>query len=91
MLQDEFQFYMRDAASKLLLVPNKGNKAAESAASCLIIPTATVSVSWTDGETPKAVCPAHLPGMSLSRELEQPAWRITWVDLPLFCWNGHVL
>ncbi|BDA45528.1 probable 2-hydroxyacyl-CoA lyase at C-terminar half [Coccomyxa sp. Obi] len=47
--EDEFQFYMRDAASKLLLVPVSGNKAAERAASSLNIPTATVSVSWTDG------------------------------------------
>ncbi|EIE20280.1 acetyl-CoA synthetase-like protein [Coccomyxa subellipsoidea C-169] len=46
---DEFKFYMQDAASKLLLVPVRGNKEAESAASSCNIPVASVSVSWTDG------------------------------------------
>ncbi len=49
-MQDEFKFYMQDAASKLLLVPVRGNKEAESAASSCNIPVASVSVSWTDGQ-----------------------------------------
>lgn len=60
--QDEFKFYMQDAASKLLLVPVRGNKAAESAASSLNIPIATVAVSWTDGAVPSIL---NLPEQAL--------------------------
>ena len=48
--QGEFKFYMQDAASKLLIVPARGNKASESAASSLTIPIAAISLGWTDGE-----------------------------------------
>ena len=68
---------MRDAASKLLLVPARGNRAAERAASSLNIPTATVSVSWTDGETTQAL---RLPLPHL--ELQQPVWKLAF-DLPV--------
>uniref|UniRef100_A0A0C9S2P7 TSA: Wollemia nobilis Ref_Wollemi_Transcript_18745_2346 transcribed RNA sequence n=1 Tax=Wollemia nobilis TaxID=56998 RepID=A0A0C9S2P7_9CONI len=37
---DEFEFYLQDSESKLLLVPSEGNAAAESAAVNLKIPTA---------------------------------------------------
>jgi hypothetical protein len=51
---------MQDAASKLLLVPVRGNKAAESAAASLNIPTATIAVSWTDGGVPSILnIPEH--------------------------------
>jgi hypothetical protein len=49
-MQDEFRFYMQDAASKLLLLPVKGNAQAEKAASGLNIPTASMSLSMTAGE-----------------------------------------
>ena len=41
-MQDEFGFYMEDAASKLLLIPTKGNKHAEAAASGRGIPIASM-------------------------------------------------
>ena len=47
--QDEVKFYVGDAASKLLLVPARGNREAEKAAAELNVPIATVSVSWTEG------------------------------------------
>jgi acyl-CoA synthetase (AMP-forming)/AMP-acid ligase II len=50
--EDENKFYMEDAASKLLLVPARGNEHAEAAASSLNIPIATVSLSWAYGTLP---------------------------------------
>ena len=47
--QDEVKFYMGDAASKLLLVPARGNRKAEKAAADLSVPAATISVSWSEG------------------------------------------
>ena len=49
MAQDEVKFYMGDAASKLLLVPARGNREAEKAAAELNVPAATLSVSWSEG------------------------------------------
>lgn len=49
-VQDEFKFYMKDASSKLLLVPVKGNREAEKAASSLNMPVASVALSQTGGE-----------------------------------------
>ena len=43
------KFYVGDAASKLLLVPVRGNAEAEKAASELGVPVGVVSVSWSDG------------------------------------------
>lgn len=43
-MQDEFKFYMEDAASKLLLVPVAGNKHAEAAASGLSIPITSMQL-----------------------------------------------
>jgi hypothetical protein len=47
--QDEFRFYMEDAASKLLVVPVEGNAAAEKAAAELGIPVISIAVSWSKG------------------------------------------
>ena len=47
--EDEFRFYMEDAASKLLIVPKRGNKHAEAAASGLKVPIATFSISIMKG------------------------------------------
>ncbi len=47
--QDEVKFYMGDAASKLLLVPARGNREAEKAAAELNVPSATISVSRSEG------------------------------------------
>ena len=44
MMQDEYKFYMEDAASKLLLVPATGSKHAEAAASKLSIPVASMQL-----------------------------------------------
>ena len=41
-VQDEYRFYMEDAASKLLLIPTSGNKHAEAAASGRGIPIASM-------------------------------------------------
>lgn len=46
---DEFRFFMEDASSKLLVLPTKGNKAAEEAAAGLRVPVATCKVSWDEG------------------------------------------
>ena len=43
------KFYVGDAASKLLLVPVRGNAEAEKAAAELGVPVGVVSVSWSDG------------------------------------------
>lgn len=43
-VQDEYRFYMEDAASKLLLVPASGNKHAEAAASGLNVPVAAMQL-----------------------------------------------
>ena len=43
-MQDEFGFYLEDAASKLLLIPTKGNKHAEAAASGRCIPIASMQL-----------------------------------------------
>ena len=47
--EDEFRFYMEDAASKLLIVPKRGNKHAEAAASGLKVPIATFAISIMKG------------------------------------------
>ena len=54
--QDEVKFYVGDAASKLLLVPVRGNAEAEKAASELGVPVGVVSVSWSDGAPLAWVC-----------------------------------
>lgn len=43
-MQDEYKFYMEDAASKLLLVPASGSKHAEAAASGLNVPVAAMQL-----------------------------------------------
>ena len=47
--QDEFRFFMDDAGSKLLVLPTRGNAAAEGAAAELGTPTATFSVASSGG------------------------------------------
>ena len=47
--QGEFEFFIEDAASKLLLVPASGNKLAEQAASKLNVPIATLRISGSSG------------------------------------------
>ncbi len=49
--QGEFQFFIEDAASKLLLVPASGNKLAEQAASKLSVPIAALHISEASGIT----------------------------------------
>ena len=49
--QDEFRFFMEDAASKLLVLPTQGNAAAQRAAAALRVPIATCAVSWSKGAT----------------------------------------
>ncbi|KAK9828489.1 hypothetical protein WJX72_000277 [[Myrmecia] bisecta] len=46
---DEFEFFMKDASSKLLLVPKHGNAAAEKAAQGLQVPVAGMALSRTRG------------------------------------------
>ena len=58
MAQDEVKFYMGDAASKLLLVPARGNREAEKAAADLNVPAATISVSWSEGAVQPAITSA---------------------------------
>ncbi|XP_043723086.1 probable CoA ligase CCL9 [Telopea speciosissima] len=48
--QDEFEFYLSDSESKILLTSEQGNQAAQAAASKLEIPHATVSLSHAGGE-----------------------------------------
>ena len=48
--QEEFRFFMEDAGSKLLVLPFKGNAAAEGAAAELGTPTASLSVSSFNGK-----------------------------------------
>ncbi len=55
--QDEFRFFMDDAGSKLLVLPTRGNAAAEGAAAELGTPTATFSVTTSEGASP-ALCVA---------------------------------
>lgn len=47
---DEFEFYLSDSESKLLLTSNEGNGSAQAAASKLNIPHATAAVSHPDAE-----------------------------------------
>lgn len=47
--EEENKFYMEDAASKLLIVPARGSKHAEAAASGLNIPIVAISVNWAYG------------------------------------------
>lgn len=47
---EEFEFYLSDSESKLLLTPTEGNKAAEAAASKLNIPHVTASLGSADSE-----------------------------------------
>ena len=48
--QDEFQFYLEDAKSKLVLVPAAGNPKAEAAAKAFSVPVASLSVHLGSGE-----------------------------------------
>ncbi|OVA14068.1 AMP-dependent synthetase/ligase [Macleaya cordata] len=48
--KDEFEFYLSDSESKLLLTSQEGNESAQSAASKLNIPHATAKLSRPDGE-----------------------------------------
>ena len=48
-LQGEFEFFIEDAASKLLFVPASGNELAEQAASKLNVPIATLRISESSG------------------------------------------
>lgn len=47
---DEFEFYLADSESKLLLTPQEGNKAAEAAASKLNIPHVTATLPDFDSK-----------------------------------------
>lgn len=53
--QDEYGFYMEDAASKLLLVPATGSKHAEAAASKLSVPVASMQLRH-QGDLPACSC-----------------------------------
>lgn len=46
---DEFEFYMDDAKSKLLIVPPEGNAAAQRAAAKLRVPVLTLRITWSKG------------------------------------------
>lgn len=47
---DEFEFYLSDSESKLLLIPKEGNQPAQAAASKLGIPHVTATLSDVDAE-----------------------------------------
>lgn len=46
---DEFEFYMDDAKSKVLIVPPEGNAAAQQAAAKLRVPVLTLRITWSKG------------------------------------------
>lgn len=62
---EEFEFYLSDSESKLLLTSEEGNKPAQTAASKLNIPLATVSLSRTDEKEPEL-------NLSLSQTASNP-------------------
>lgn len=47
--QDEFKFFLEDAGSKLLVLPPRGLKEAQTSADGLRLPSATLAVSWSLG------------------------------------------
>lgn len=59
-VQDEFTFFMEDAASKLLVVPASGNTAAEEAAFKLNVPVWSIALSWTSGICCTLACCSRL-------------------------------
>ncbi|XP_058205923.1 probable CoA ligase CCL9 [Rhododendron vialii] len=70
---DEFQFYLSDSGSKLLLTSQEGNKPAQSAASVLNIPHITASLPQPASDvTLSSTRPESNPD-SLSRLVNDPA------------------
>eukprot|EP00798_Chlamydomonas_sp_ICE-L_P003821 gene3821-13893_t len=60
---DEFCFYLEDTSSKMLLVPNEGNKAAEEAAKKQNVPVAKFMVKF-NGSTPVPTFVPQTPGLT---------------------------
>ncbi|KAL2920683.1 Oxalate--CoA ligase [Bienertia sinuspersici] len=72
---DEFEFYLSDSESKLLLTPTEGNAAAEAAASKLNISHATASLASPDSELTLSLSnePNSNNSMSLSSLINEPS------------------
>lgn len=54
---EEFEFYLSDSESKMLLIPKEGNEAAQAAALKLNIPAVTATLSGADSDI--ALSPPH--------------------------------
>ncbi|XP_019195532.1 PREDICTED: oxalate--CoA ligase-like [Ipomoea nil] len=54
---EEFEFYLSDSESKMLLIPKEGNEAAQAAAAKLSIPAVTATLSGAESDI--ALFPAH--------------------------------
>nr|GMC88394.1 oxalate--CoA ligase-like [Ipomoea batatas]GMD53816.1 oxalate--CoA ligase-like [Ipomoea batatas]GME10905.1 oxalate--CoA ligase-like [Ipomoea batatas]GME12843.1 oxalate--CoA ligase-like [Ipomoea batatas] len=54
---EEFEFYLSDSESKMLLIPKEGNEAAQAAAAKLSIPAVTATLSGAESDI--ALFPSH--------------------------------
>nr|GMD49663.1 oxalate--CoA ligase-like [Ipomoea batatas] len=54
---EEFEFYLSDSESKMLLIPKEGNEAAQAAAAKLSIPAVTAALSGAESDI--ALFPSH--------------------------------
>ncbi|XP_021765116.1 oxalate--CoA ligase-like [Chenopodium quinoa] len=71
---DEFEFYLSDSESKLLLTSPEGNTAAETAAAKLSIPHATASLTSSDSEISLSFThPESNPDYSVSSLVNDPS------------------
>lgn len=70
---DEFEFYLSDSESKLLLTPKEGNQPAQAAASKLRIPHVTATLSDADAEVVLSTSNSELDSVAdISKLINDP-------------------
>ncbi|KAI4347554.1 hypothetical protein L6164_008359 [Bauhinia variegata] len=70
---EEFEFYLSDSESKLLITSQEGNKPAEAAASKLKIPHATASLSKADHELSLSLSQSESEANSVAELVNDPS------------------
>ncbi|KAM3382035.1 oxalate-CoA ligase [Capsicum galapagoense] len=72
-MAEEFEFYLSDSESKLLLTAKEGNEAAQAAASKLKIPRISVTLSQPDSDVAFSPAPPESDLESMSKIVNEPS------------------